>query len=61
MRWVHEGCVLNLLPDVLVLVEGEGAGEAHLRVNETSLVRKGRKRGIQFFVVFHIWHLPDSK
>ena len=37
---IHEGRVLDLLPDVLVLVEGEGAGKTHLGMTETSFVRK---------------------
>ena len=31
VRWIHEGRVLDLLPDVLVLVERERAGKTHLQ------------------------------
>lgn len=30
LSWVHEGSICDLLPDVLVLVEGERAAQAHV-------------------------------
>lgn len=51
-RWVHEGGVLYLFVDVLVLVEGEGARQRHVYDHAH---RPHVQRPVVSFVAQHFW------